>query len=70
MPTYPKYWGTKQGKIVKAIAVDNIHEWDDLQSASGFTERELNYNLMLLFKDDVLQKRNRLYYLDPSARAP
>jgi len=63
MPSEPRYWGTKQGKIVKAIAVDSIHDWRGLKTATNFTEKELNYNLMLLFKDEVLTKRDGEYYV-------
>jgi hypothetical protein len=63
MPSEPRYWGTKQGKIVKAIAVGSIHSWRGLQTATQFTERELNYTLMLLFNDDVLKKSDQQYYL-------
>jgi hypothetical protein len=63
MPSPLRYSGTKQGRIVKAIAVDSIHSWTGLQSVTKFSEKELNYNLMLLFRDDVLTKRNSQYYL-------
>ena len=66
MPSEPRYWGTKQAKIIKAIAVDSIHDWRGLQSATQFTEKELNYNLFLLFQDTVLRKSDRQYYLIPS----
>ena len=63
MGSLPRYYGTKQGKLVKAIAVDDIHDWRGLQKATNFTEKELNYHLRLLFSDKVLEKRNRKYYL-------
>jgi hypothetical protein len=49
--------GIKQGKIVKAIAVDSVHSWKGLQSATQFTEKELNYHLFLLFQDEALRAR-------------
>jgi len=69
MPSKPRYWGRKQGKIVKAIAVDSIHSWKEIQRATKFTVRELNYHLMLLVRDDVLEKRDKLYYLIPTLDA-
>ena len=66
MPSEPRYWGTKQGKIVKAIAVDSIQSWKGLQSATQFTEKELNYHLFLLFQDGMLKKNENQYYLIPS----
>ncbi len=51
---------------MKAIAVDNLHSWKGLLSATNFTERELNYHLMLLFNDNVLNKMDGKYFLIPA----
>lgn len=69
MPAKPRYWGTKQGKIVIAIAVDSIKDWKGLQSTTQFSENELNYHLFLLFQDGVLKKSESQYYLIPSLEA-
>jgi hypothetical protein len=42
MSSSPRYWGKKEGKIVKAIAIDSIHSLKGLQQATQFTEKELN----------------------------
>lgn len=63
MGSLPRYYGMKLGKLVKAITVDDIHDWRGLQTATGFTEKELNYHLRLLYSDNVLERRNREYFI-------
>ena len=59
----PRFSGTKLGKLVKAIAVDDIHSWRGLQRATNYSEKELNYHLALLFNEKLLIKKNQEYYL-------
>ena len=61
----PRYIGTKTGDVVKAIAVDSLHTWRDIQSVTGFSEKELNYHLSILYNNKVLVKQGSEYYIVP-----
>lgn len=65
MASAPRYIGTKTGEVVKAIAIDSHHTWGNIRRATGFSEKELNYHLHLLFNDNVLFKDKNEYYIIP-----
>jgi len=61
----PRYVGTKTGAVVKAIVIDSHHTWRDIRRATGLSEKELNYQLHLLFNDNVIFKDKNEYYIIP-----
>jgi len=65
MTSIPRYVGTKTGDVVKAIVIESHHTWRNIQRATGFSEKELNYQLYLLFNDDVIFKDKNEYYIIP-----
>ena len=61
----PQYLGTQTGEVVKAIAVDSMHTWRKIQEKTGFSEKDLNYHLSILYNDKVLVRQGRDYYIIP-----
>ncbi|MCW4049901.1 MAG: thermonuclease family protein [Candidatus Bathyarchaeota archaeon] len=65
MAESPMYVGTKTGEVIKAIVINSIYTWRRIQKATGFSEKELNYHLHLLFNENVLVKERNEYYIIP-----
>lgn len=61
----PRYLGTKTGDIIQAIVLNSRHTWKEIQDKTGFTEKELNYNLHLLFNDNVIFREKNQYLIIP-----
>lgn len=61
----PRYVNSKTGDVVRAIVLSSQHKWKEIQQTTGFTEKELNYHLHLLFNDNVIFKDKDEYYITP-----
>jgi len=61
----PIYIDTKTGDIIRAIVLSSRHTWNEIQNTTGFTEKELNYHLHLLFNDNVIFQEKNEYYIIP-----
>lgn len=54
--TEPKFWGTYQGRIIKAITIDGARTWEDLRELTGFNPRTINGVLSELFNNNAIYK--------------
>jgi hypothetical protein len=56
--TRPKYWGTPEGEIVKAIVSKGIPlSWNEIQQQTGFEQESLNKTLYTLFASKAITKK-------------
>ena len=54
----PKYWGSWRGRIIRAIAVDLIYIKDEIRSATGLTEQQLEKASSELLQTEVISERD------------
>ena len=54
---YPRYWGTLEGEIIKAIvSVGRPLTWKEIQKQTNFDKRTLEKAFSTLFADDTITK--------------
>ena len=62
----PKYFNSWKGKILKALIIDDVSSWKELQKLTGLKETELNTAISELLTLEVIYKYNKEYYIkDP-----
>lgn len=61
MDYQPPYWGTKKGKILKAIAIDWCFYFREVQGATGIEARKLNGLIDELMAEDLIYVFNGQY---------
>jgi len=59
--------GTRTERLLDAIVADDIHTWAGLKTATGFSEKELNFHLAKLYSLELLTRRGSHYNLVPEA---
>ena len=60
-----KYHGTRTERLIEAIALDRIRDWETLWKMLNFSETELNFHLHVLYDERVLIREGYEYLLVP-----
>jgi phosphatidylserine/phosphatidylglycerophosphate/cardiolipin synthase-like enzyme len=53
----PPYYGSWKGRVLEAIAIENIRDWLGIQEYTQLTEENLNRALSELYNLDIIEKR-------------
>lgn len=60
-----KYYGSKTERLIETIGIDEIRDWNEIRKTLGFTEKELNFHLHLLYDEGSLTYVDSKYYIHP-----
>jgi phosphatidylserine/phosphatidylglycerophosphate/cardiolipin synthase-like enzyme len=60
----PPHWGSWKGRILEAIAIYNIRDWDGLLDHTELTPDSLNTALSELYTLNLLERREGTYWVE------
>jgi len=52
----PKYWGSWKGRVIRAIAIDDEHSWEDILLLTELSPNTLRKVLAEMFNVNILEK--------------
>jgi phosphatidylserine/phosphatidylglycerophosphate/cardiolipin synthase-like enzyme len=57
----PKYWGSWKGRVIRAIAIDDVHSWEDILILTELSPNTLRKVLAEMFDVNILEKSRDKY---------
>jgi len=64
MSAIPRFWGSRKGLVLKAIAIDGARTWREIRASSKLCTEDLNQELSELFSSNILSKSGDDYWIE------